>query len=344
MDISIYNTPLSGYQRKEYRTFLAACGLRDEEDADFIVWASEDGRLMATGALAGHTVKQLAVAEEAEGQGVMATVLSAVISEAAARGIYRLFLCTKPANRSMFASMGFYEVISTDDALLMENRRGGAEDFIGSVPRHPGVCGAVVCNCDPFTLGHRRLIEHAASACDSLYVFAVSESGSVFTPDERLEMIRKGTADIPGCHVYASDLYLISRATFPAYFIKDKVRAEEVKADLDICFFAEKLAPALGITKRFVGEEPLDPVTGAYNRRMKALLPEHGISLEEIPRLTDGNGEVISASRVRALMREAAEMNQDDNGKVSEKLRLIGEMVPESTYEMILKRFASQKL
>ena len=334
MDISIYNTPLGGYQKDEYRKFLESCGLRDEEDADFIVWGSEDGQLMASGALSGHIIKQLAVAPEAEGQGVMAAVISAVISEAAARGVYRLFLCTKPANRSMFSSLGFYEVAATDDALLMENRRDGVESFIDSIPRFDGVRGAVVCNCDPFTLGHRHLIEHAAAACDSLYVFAVSESGSMFTPDERLEMIRKGTQDIPGCCVLASDLYLVSRATFPAYFIKDKVKAEEVRSDLDIVFFSEKLAPALGITRRFVGEEPLDPVTDAYNRRMKELLPARGIGLEEIPRRRDSDGEIISASRVRKLIAEAAQLTA---GEADSKLEQIRDLVPESTYDAVLR-------
>ena len=146
MYMTIYDTPLSSYMTDEYRQFLDSCGLRDEEDADFIAWMTDDdGALTATGALAGNTVKQLAVSPDAEGQGVMAAVISAIISEAAARGIYRLFLCTKPSNRRMFGSLGFYEVVSTEDAVLMENRIGGAEGFISSIPKHKGVCGAVVC-------------------------------------------------------------------------------------------------------------------------------------------------------------------------------------------------------
>ena len=335
MYITDYNTPLTGSMAEEYRQFLQMCGLRDEEDSDLIVWMTdEDGRLTATGALAGHTVKQLAVDPEAEGQGLMATVVSHIITEAAARGVFRLFLCTKPGNRSMFGSMGFHEVVSTEDAVLMENRSGGAEAFIASIPRHEGVCGAVVCNCDPFTLGHRHLIEHAAANCDSLYVFAVSESGSLFSPDERIEMIRKGTANIPGCHVYSSDLYLISRATFPAYFIKDKVQAEAVKADLDIEFFAGKLAPALGITERFVGEEPADSVTRAYNDRMKELLPGRGITLTEIPRLRCPDGEYIRAGRVRKLMKSVREQNDEEAAQTLAQIRT---MVPETTYSTIMR-------
>lgn len=321
MGVAIYQTPLYKSQQQDYIGLLTLCGLRDEGDADIIALATdESGRLTGCGALAGHTVKQLAVIPDAEGQGVMASVLSALISEAYARGETRLFLCTKPDNGRMFGTMGFYPVISTEDALLMENRRDGLENFLSSLPRYEGVCGAVVCNCDPFTLGHRHLMEHAASQCDHLYVFAVSESGSMFSPEERLEMIRKGTEDIPNCHVFESDLYLVSRATFPAYFIRDEERADLVKSDLDIELFGSRIAPALNITKRFVGEEPYSEVTKAYNERMKELLPERGIMLCEIPRY-----EGISAGKVRSLLRAG------DIGSVRK-------MVPETTYEIIQRQ------
>lgn len=320
MGITILRTPLNARRQKEYLAFLTAAGLRDEEDADLVAWMTDDdGELVGCGSLAGHTLKQVAVAPAIEGTGAMATILSALINEAAQMGIFRLFLCTKPANKMMLASMGFHTVVQISDAILMENRKNGAADFVASLPRFEGTCGAVVCNCDPFTLGHRHLIEYASAHCDHLYVFAVAEKGSLFSPEERLDMIRRGTADLSNCHVLSSDLYLVSRATFPAYFIKDKTRADLVKADLDIAFFAEHLAPALHITARFVGEEPYSPVTAAYNERMKELLPQHGIRLEEIPRY-DG----ISASRVRALI-QAGEY---------EKTR---ELVPETTYETILR-------
>lgn len=320
MGLGIYDAPLPAGQQKEYLQLLESGGLRDEGDADIIALMTEDDRPVACGALAGHTVKQLAVDPDSEGQGAMASVLSALISEAYARGITRLFLCTKPGNLRMFGSMGFHVVIETEDAVLLENRKGGLDAFLASIPKYEGICGAVVCNCDPFTLGHRHLIKHAASNCDGLYVFAVSEKGSLFSPEERLEMVRKGTADIANCHVFESDLYLISRATFPAYFIRDESRADLVKSDLDIELFCRRIAPALNISKRFAGEEPFSPVTRAYNERMKELLPAYGISFEEIPRLSG-----ISAGKVRELI-AAGEY---------EKAR---EMVPESTYEVIQRR------
>ena len=321
MDISICQTPLPDRQNKEYMKLLELCGLRDEGDADVVALMTEDGgRMAACGALAGNTIKQLAVDPEFEGLGLMASVLSALISEASARGVYRLFLCTKPENMRMFASLGFHVIAETEDAALLENRKGGIDRFLESIPKYEGVCGAVVCNCDPFTLGHRHLIEHAAAHCDSLYVFAVSEKGSMFSPEERLDMIRRGTADISNCHVFESDMYLISRATFPAYFIRDESRADLVKSDLDLDLFCRKIAPALGISVRFAGEEPFSPVTRAYNERMKELLPARGISFEEIPRLSE-----ISAGKVRKLI-DAGELDK------------VRELVPETTYEVIQRR------
>ena len=345
MGVSIYNTPLTERLGQSYVQLLDTCGLRDEGDADIIALMTEDDDLVACGALAGHTIKQLAVVPEAEGQGAMAAVLTELISEASARGIHRLFLCTKLGNLRMFRSLGFHTLVETPDAVLMENRRDGLERFLDSIPKYSGKgdaaaetgdtepspvssrsshsCGAVVCNCDPFTLGHRHLIEYAASHCDNLYVFAVSEKGSMFSPEERLEMISKGTADIPNCHVFESDLYLISRATFPAYFIRDESRADLVKSDLDIELFCTRIAPALGISIRFAGEEPFSPVTRAYNERMKELLPEHGIEFVEIPRLAG-----ISAGKVRSMIASG-----DHEG--------LREMVPDSTYEVIQSRFGS---
>ena len=93
-----------------------------------------------------------------------------------------------------------------------------------------------------------------------------------------------------------------------------------MKSDLDIELFCRRIAPALNISIRFAGEEPFSPVTRAYNERMKELLPAHGIRFEEIPRFAE-----ISAGKVRTLI-EAGEPEKT------------GEMVPESTYEVIQRR------
>ncbi len=303
-----------------YKDFLSKADLRDEGDADVVALMTDDDfNIVACGARAGHTLKQFAVSPDLEGQGAFASILSELLSEAGRAGIRRLFICTKPKNRAMFASMGFFPIAETKDAVLMEDRKNGFADYLASLPRFDGECGAVVVNGDPFTRGHLHLCEYAAQRCDALYVFSVSEPGSMFSPEERYEMLLAGTAHIQNCHVEHTDEYLVSRETFPAYFIRDEQHADRVKADLDIELFRTRIAPALHITKRFVGEEPFSPTTRAYNERMKELLPESGIKLIEIPRLSS-----ISASRVRAYIREG-------------KPELCKDLVPETTYAAILR-------
>ena len=320
LDVSLFYPPLSKAMASRYKDFLSSVDLRDEGDADvFALMTDDDFNILACGARAGHTLKQFAVSSDIEGTGAFATVLSELLNEAARSGLRRLFLCTKPKNGAMFASMGFYPIVETKDALLMEDRRNGFSDYLAALPRYEGACGAVVINGDPFTRGHLHLCEYAAAHCDALYVFSVSEPGSMFSPEERFEMVLKGTAHLRNCHVVHTEEYLVSRETFPAYFIRDEAHADRVKADLDIELFRKRIAPALHITKRFVGEEPFSPTTRAYNERMKELLPECGIALIEIPRLS-----AISASRVRALLREGTpELTKD--------------LVPETTYAAILR-------
>lgn len=318
MDIKTYRTPLTEKRQKEYEEFLISAGLRDEGDSDIIAWAQDDdGRLSAVGSLSGHILKQFAVAPKLEGTGMMAQMMTALIDEAYAAGRSRLFLCTKPKNVPMISSLGFYALAETEDAVLMENRKNGLYKFLTAIwedadkyaSEHGidfenAVCGAVVCNCDPFTLGHKHLIEYASRNCNFLYIFAVSESGSMFEPRDRLDMIKAGTADIDNCRVYESRHYLVSRATFPAYFIRDEEHADEVRSEIDIKLFAQRIAPVLRIRKRFVGKEPFSPVTAAYNEKMKELLPGYGIELAEIPRLEAGSpAKAVSASRVRELLR-----------------------------------------
>ncbi|MBR0507114.1 MAG: [Clostridia bacterium] len=323
MDLMRFETPLPKRMEARYKEFLSLSGLRDEGDADVVELMTDDElHVVACGARAGHTLKQFAVSPDLEGEGVFAQILSELLDDAAHAGQKRLFLCTKPKNRVMFESMGFYPIVETKDAVLMEDRKNGFSDYLASLPRFEGECGAVVVNGDPFTSGHLHLIEYAAKNCDALYVFSVSEPGSMFSPDERYEMLLNGTAHIPNVHVEHTDEYLVSRETFPAYFIRDEQHADAVKADLDVELFRTRIAPALHITKRFVGEEPFSPTTRAYNERMKELLPESGIALIEIPRL-----DAISASRVRAYIREG-------------KPELTRELVPETTYEAILRYVA----
>lgn len=164
--------------------------------------------------------------------------------------------------------------------------------------------GSVVMNCNPFTLGHRYLIEKALEQCGYLVIFVVQENKSAFSFEDRLRLVREGTADLNRVVVIPSGKFVLSSLTFSEYFNKAEMQDRTIDTSLDVLVFAQEIAPCLHIKKRFAGEEPFDSVTRQYNETMRRILPEYGIEFVEIPRRVDSGGNAISASRVRRLLAE----------------------------------------
>ena len=185
--------------------------------------------------------------------------------------------------------------------------------------------GSIVMNCNPFTLGHQYLIEYAASKVDYLYVFVVEEDRSFFKFKDRIKLVKEGCAHLNNVFVVPSGSFVLSYDTLPVYFEKSVHQEEKVDATNDLEIFARYIAPELGITKRFAGEEPTDKITKQYNEQMYIILKEFGIEFEEIPRRCCEN-EVISASKVKQLLKEK---NWEE----------IKRMVPECTYEFLSEKY-----
>ncbi|MDR0920637.1 MAG: hypothetical protein LBM93_15525, partial [Oscillospiraceae bacterium] len=192
-------------------------------------------------------------------------------------------------------------------------------------PKQP-VFGSIVMNCNPFTLGHRYLIEYASSRVDKLFIFVVEEDKSVFPFADRLELVRKGTADLQNVVVLPSGKFIISANTFAAYFTKSEQQDIVIDASNDLSIFGEQIAPTLGITVRFAGEEPTDNITRQYNSQMSIILPKYNIRFEEIPR-KEFNGVAISASRVRKLLE-------------TKDFHSIAEIVPATTLNYLKEKFS----
>ncbi len=173
--------------------------------------------------------------------------------------------------------------------------------------RQPGrKIGAIVMNANPFTLGHRWLVEQAARQCDWLHLFVVKEDASCFSYHDRFTLIEKGIAGIDKVTLHPGSAYLISRATFPGYFLKEQGVVDDCHSQIDLQIFRERLAPALQITHRFVGTEPLCSLTRSYNQRMKALLEAPGdappVEVVELARIEKRRADI--RFRVRELYRQ----------------------------------------
>lgn len=344
MDIELLSR-LQGQKRKIWTDFLTRAGLEADDNTDQTVLIWDDGRLIAAGSRQENLLKCIAVDSDRRGEDLTATLLTKLRQEAFRQGHRHLFLYTKPLNKYMFSSLFFYPVAQTDKVLLMEDQKDGIRSFLERLPvmktaaadstatgytakipgstgrQTTGIIGAAVMNCNPFTLGHRYLIETAAKECDCLYVFVLSENKSRFSAADRLEMVRLGTQDLSNVTVLPTGPYLISSATFPTYFLKERELAEQIHCQLDIEIFTGYFAPRFSITKRYVGTEPISPMTNQYNEALKAHLPEKGIELAELPRL-ETEGTPISASAVRALI---------DAGK-PEEVRVL---VPQTTFHYL---------
>ena len=186
--------------------------------------------------------------------------------------------------------------------------------------------GVVVMNCNPFTLGHRYLIEQAAKQVERLFVMVVREDCSLFTYAERKAMVEQGVAHLENVTVIDGSEYAISQATFPTYFLKRLDDAADTQMLLDLDLFRRHIAPALGATVRFVGTEPTDRLTRRYNQLMHEVLAD----VIETARL-EKKGNVVSASRVRKAM---------EQGDMS----TIRQLVPPTTLPYIIAHLATQAL
>lgn len=216
-------------------------------------------------------------------------------------------------------------------ATLDGDFKNGIDAYIGDILKkapinNKVVSGAIVMNCNPFTKGHRYLIETAAAQVERLYVFVVEEDKSFFKFEDRFEMVKLGSNDLKNVVVVPSGKFIISALTFPEYFMKDYVREKDFNVSRDVEVFCKYIAPPLNISIRFVGEEPFDPVTFNYNENMKKLLPEYGMRLCEIPRLTIDGDQVINATKVRELLK-------------AKKINEISKYVPETTLNILLDKY-----
>ena len=364
MEIQTLN-PATPRQRQRIEAFLKRNALRIDDMNYYAAVLEDDGEMIAGGGLKDDVIKCVAVDDAHKGEAIANTLVSHLISHANQEGYSCIKLFTKPKNRQLFESLSFRLLAEAPEAILMETGIGGISNTVEalkkikeesekykeynkeckednkeckentsylntSTPQHLNTTmqptGCIVMNCNPFTLGHRYLIEQAAKQVERLYVMVVKEDCSLFAYTERKAMVEQGVADIENVSVIDGSDYAISRATFPTYFLKRLDDAADTQMLLDLDLFRRHIAPALGATVRFVGTEPTDQLTRRYNQLMHEALKD----VREINRL-EKDGNAVSASRVRKAMEEG-DMNT------------IRQFVPPTTLPYIIAHLATQAL
>ena len=367
MEIQTLN-PATPRQRQRIEAFLKRNALRIDDMNYYAAVLDDDGEMIAGGGLKDDVIKCVAVDDAHKGEAIANTLVSHLISHANQEGYSCIKLFTKPKNRQLFESLSFRLLAEAPEAILMETGIGGISNTVEalkkikeesekykeynkeckedskeckeeektnlntSTPQHLTTTlprgGVVVMNCNPFTLGHRYLIEQAAKQVERLYVMVVREDCSLFAYTERKAMVEQGVADIENVNVIDGSEYAISNTTFPTYFLKRLSDATDTQILLDLDLFRRHIAPALGAEVRFVGTEPTDELTRRYNElMMESLGKDHVV---QIPRLENG-GVAVSASCVRRAME-------------SNSLKEAAQLVPPTTLPYIIAHLATRAL
>lgn len=366
MEIQTLN-PTTPRQRQRIEAFLKRNALRFDDMHYYAAVTDDDGEMIAGGGLKGNVIKCVAVDDAHKGEAIANTLVSHLISHANQEGYSCIKLFTKPKNRQLFESLSFRLLAEAPEAILMETGIGGISNTVEALkkikeesekykeynkeckedskkckentsylttspPQHLTTTmqptGCIVMNCNPFTLGHRYLVESASRMVEHLFVIVVREDRSAFSYQERKAMVTAGTADLKNVTVCDGSEYAISNTTFPTYFLKRLSDATDTQILLDLDLFRRHIAPALGAEVRFVGTEPTDELTRRYNElMMESLGKDHVV---QIPRLENG-GVAVSASRVRRAME-------------SNCLKEAAQLVPPTTLPYIIAHLATRAL
>lgn len=318
--------------KEKWLNLLMKEGIREETTLDETYgYYNEDDELIATASRYQNVIKCVAVDSTYQGGSLFNEIISHVMNQNVQSGFFKHYVYTKPGCKKGFEYLGFHEIESVDNALVfMEKAITGFNAFIQKLAEYKhddNNIGAIVMNANPFTLGHQFLVEKASKESQYVYVFVLSEEMSAFKADQRLKLVQQGTAHLNNVIVLPTENYMVSNATFPSYFLKEDDDVTRIQARLDARVFANHIAPALGITKRYVGSEPFSNATNIYN---ESLLEEFKgkLTLEIVERI--GNEEsIISATKVRSLI--------CDN-----QLEAVQAFVPQSTYAFLVSEEGAQ--
>lgn len=316
----------SKFEVKEVEAFLQRFDLK-YDDVDYSVVIKENDQIIATCSKKENILKCFAIDENYQGLGLSNNLISKVTEKLFLENRYHSFIFTKPENQHLFESLAYKKIFTTDKVSLLESGNKNINSSLEKLKKSYDIDDskeytAIVMNCNPFTLGHRYLIEKASQENENVIIFVVEEDKSVFPFKVRYDLIKKGTADLENVIVVPAGEYVISSATFPNYFLKknDNVLKEYTKLDVNI--FGKYFVPKFNIVKRYVGSEPHCEVTNIYNETIKEVLPKYNVGVEIIER-KEIEFDAISASRVRRLLKE-------------NNINAVKNLVPNTTLDFLL--------
>ena len=297
----------SKYETNEVSKFLERFSLK-YEDVDYTVVIRENEEIIATCSKKENILKCFAINENYQGLGLSNNLISKVTEKLFLEGKYHSFIFTKPENQYLFEGLAYKNIFTTDKVSLLESGNKNINSSLDKLKKEYNIDNnkeytALVMNCNPFTLGHRYIVETAAKENENVIIFVVEEDKSVFSFKTRFKLIKEGTKDLKNVVVIPAGEYIISSATFPNYFLKKNDDALKEYTKIDCNIFGKYFVPTFNIVKRYVGTEPHCEVTNIYNETIQEVLPKYNVEVKLINR-KEIESDAISASRVRNLLKE----------------------------------------
>ena len=314
------------FEVEEIRNFLKKFDLDYEKGIDYTVAVRENGKIVGTCSKSKNILKCFAVEDSMQGEGLTNIMIKNLQDKLFEEGIFHSFIFTKPEYAITFESLGYSVVERASKVVLLEFGFEKIGDILSKMGKKYNLESdvlktAIVMNCNPFTLGHRYLIEKASKVSKEVIIFIVEEDKSIFPFKTRYQLVREGVKDLENVKVVPGGNYIISSATFPAYFLKEKGELLTEYTTLDAKIFGRYFCKKFNIRKRLVGEEPYCQVTSAYNESLKKILENYSVEVEVIERKKDET-EVISASKVRNSIRENKGVDKSELEKFIPKVTL----------------------
>ncbi len=298
---------------RETVDFLQKFDLKFEKDIVYTINGyDKDNKIIATASIAENVIKCFAIDGDYQETGLSLKIISNLIQKLNSLGINHYFVFTKIENMDLFENIAFNVIAKTDDVCLLES---GANDIVSTLKDlkikyniDDSPKAALIINCNPMTNGHLYLLEKAASNNEQVIVFVVEEDKSSFPFKDRFDLVKSVAKRFDNVHVVPSTNYIISNATFPTYFLDEKINFNKVYTELDGTIFKKYFMPMFNIKKRYVGTEPYSIRTNEYNETMQEILGDNLIIIER--KRIDSKEKYISASYVRKILKEKADISE----------------------------------
>jgi [citrate (pro-3S)-lyase] ligase len=308
--------------------FLKAHNLECDGDVTYSILVYDQNELVGTASLANNVMKCFLVKASHQNQHITNLMFDHLVHTLETKGIDHYFVYTGYENDKIFEDLHMKLIVKTMNTALLE---GGKTinhvltQLKNDYQLDDGPKAAIIMNANPMTNGHLYLVETAAKENASVLVFVVSEDVSKFPFEDRFAIIQKACAHLKNVTVLPTLDYLVSKITFPKYFLKEDQLIKDEQTLVDVLVYKEYFVPIFNIKKRYLGEEPYSYNTNKYNNVLKDYLNHH---IKIIKRKEQFN-HPISASFVRKLIR-------------ANKIDKIKDYVPESTFAYLQSKKGQQ--